>query len=564
VNTQTDPQLLADYSSQGSEDAFAELVRRHLDFVYSAAVRMVCDAQLAGDVTQGVFLALAQNARQLADRPILSGWLHRTTQNLAANAVRSDVRRRAREQEAAAMNDLLVTDPDASWDDIAPQLDAALDELDEPDREALLLRYFERKSAKEMALTLGISDEAAQKRVNRAVERLRELFAKRGVTIGAAGLAVLISANAVQSAPAGLAVAITAASAATATVVATSTAATTAIATTKTIAMTAIQKIVVVVLLAAAVGTGIFEARQNSKLRDQLVTLQQQQAPLAAQVQQLQSDRDDATNRLASLATELARQKNSPNEVLKLRGEVGQLRQEKAIIGEKSALSQVTANPETRKMIRDQQKMGMSAIYANFTKNLKLPPDQADKFNDMLADNIMDNIDLVTQALHDGKSGNDLDQMFSTANAALEQKVQAQLGDDGLAQYQDYTKNLLSTLTAEQFNGMLTGDDAAKAAKTQQLTQLLQQQSQTTLAAAGLPADYQTVPILNFRNIASETDADQDLTLLDNIYAGVESQAGSFLSPDELAKFQQFRTNAISNNRTILTMNRKLMAPISQ
>ena len=97
MNTLTDPQLLGDYAGQGSEEAFAELVRRHLDFVYSAALRMVRDAQLAGDVTQGVFLALARNARQLADRPVLSGWLHRTTHNLAANAVRSDVRRRARE-----------------------------------------------------------------------------------------------------------------------------------------------------------------------------------------------------------------------------------------------------------------------------------------------------------------------------------------------------------------------------------------------------------------------------------------------------------------------------------
>src|SRR3989441_5873055 len=94
-----------------SEPAFAELLRRHVDFVYSAALRMVCDAHLAEDVTQGVFVALAQNAGQLSDRTVLSGWLHRTTQNLAANAVRSDVRRRAREQEAAAMNELLAAEP---------------------------------------------------------------------------------------------------------------------------------------------------------------------------------------------------------------------------------------------------------------------------------------------------------------------------------------------------------------------------------------------------------------------------------------------------------------------
>jgi hypothetical protein len=102
------------------------------------------------------------------------------------------------------MNELLANEPDAEWKTIAPHLDIALGELSEPDRDALLLRYFERKSAREMALRLNVSEEAAQKRVNRAVERLREFFSKRNVTVGASGLAVLISTNAVQAAPIGL------------------------------------------------------------------------------------------------------------------------------------------------------------------------------------------------------------------------------------------------------------------------------------------------------------------------------------------------------------------------
>src|SRR5437868_9991783 len=101
MNSRTDNELLRDYSDDGSEAAFAELVRRHVDFVFSAALRLVRDTHLAQDVSQKVFLALAQNAGHLLDHAFLSGWLHRTTHNLSANTVRADVRRRIREQEAA-------------------------------------------------------------------------------------------------------------------------------------------------------------------------------------------------------------------------------------------------------------------------------------------------------------------------------------------------------------------------------------------------------------------------------------------------------------------------------
>jgi RNA polymerase sigma factor (sigma-70 family) len=324
VNDQTDSQLLRAYVEHRAEPAFAELVRRHVDFVYSAAQRMVCDSHLAEDVTQGVFVALAKQAVQLANRPVLSGWLHGTARNIAAQTVRTDVRRRAREQEAAAMNELIAGEPEAGWEHIAPQLDAALGELGESDRDVLLLRYFERKSAQQMTQTLGISDEVAQKRVSRAVEKLREFFSKRKITIGAGGLAVLISANAVQSAPIGLAVTISAAAVLTGTVASTSA----VIAATKTITMTALQKTAITVVLTAAVGAGIFEARQASQVREQNQLLQQKLAPLTEQIQQLQSERDDATNQQALLAAEIAKTKDNNLELLKLRGEVGLLREQ--------------------------------------------------------------------------------------------------------------------------------------------------------------------------------------------------------------------------------------------
>ncbi|MEI2723269.1 MAG: sigma-70 family RNA polymerase sigma factor [Verrucomicrobiota bacterium] len=317
MNRLTDPQLLRDYTERHSEAAFTELVRRHVDLVYSAALRMVCDAHLAEDVTQGAFVALAQNARQLTDHPVLSGWLHRTTQNLASKAVRSDVRRRAREQEAAAMNELLSAEPDAVWEHIAPHLDAALGELGEADRDALLLRYFERKSASEMAQTLGISDEAAQKRVSRAVERLREFFAKHGITVGASGLGVVITANAVQAAPVGLAVTISTAAALAGTITTATIAGHTAMNWLNLKSITAI----LAATIATGTGTHFVQQRETNRQRTENQNLITQQ-------QKLTAERDSALVFAKGNQDELERLQKNQGDLLRLRGEVGLLRQE--------------------------------------------------------------------------------------------------------------------------------------------------------------------------------------------------------------------------------------------
>jgi RNA polymerase sigma factor (sigma-70 family) len=323
VNSLSDQQLLRSYAQHRSEPAFTELVRRHVDLVYSAAFRMVRDAHLAEDVTQSAFVALAQSAVQLSDRLVLSGWLHGTAQNIASKSVRSDVRRRAREQEVVAMNELLSTEPDAAWEHIEPYLDEALGELSDPDRDALFLRYFECKSAREMARTFGTTEDAAQKRVSRAVERLREFFAKRGVTVGASGLVVVISANAVQAAPVGLAATISTTAALAGTVI--TPAATAVVA--KAIVMTTLQKTLLAAALVVVGGTGIYEARQAWRLREQVQTLRQQQAPLTEQIAQLKSDNERLSNQLVRANRGPSLSNDRLRELLRLRGEVGALRQ---------------------------------------------------------------------------------------------------------------------------------------------------------------------------------------------------------------------------------------------
>ena len=325
--TETDLELLKRYTRERAEDAFAEIVRRHLDLVYSAALRQVRSPQLAEEISQSAFLDLARNGAQLKPDTILAAWLYQVTRRTAIDVVRREVRRQLREQIATEMNTSNATAAD--WTHLEPLLDEAMAALDATDRAAVLLRYFENKSLREVGQQLGVSDDAAQKRVSRAVERLREFFAQRGVCVGATGMAVLISTNAVQSAPAGLAVAISAAATLAGAGLVT-TATTTA---TKAIAMTTLQKTLITAAFVAAVGTGIYEARQAAHLRSQVQMLQQQQAPLIKQSQELSQALLDATNQLAAVKDDNARLNRNTLELLRLRSEVGRLRQALSELG---------------------------------------------------------------------------------------------------------------------------------------------------------------------------------------------------------------------------------------
>ncbi len=318
----SDNQLLRAYADQKTEAAFAVLLRRHLDFVYSAALRMVRDSHTAQDVTQGVFMALSQNAGALAAHPLLAGWLHRTTQNIAAQTVRTEIRRRLREQHAATMNDSSLENSDAVWEEVLPILDTALSELNSRDRDALLLRFFQRKTAREVGAALDIGEDAAQKCLTRALERLREILRRRGVSVGAPALGTAISANAIQSAPAEISASISATVAAIH-----ASAHLPSIATaTKVIAMTAFQKTTVALIVAAALGAAIYEAREASRIRGDLERLAAQQLQTDAMRREL----DDATNRVAMLAGELSRVKFNSNELMRLRRDVARVRDQSA------------------------------------------------------------------------------------------------------------------------------------------------------------------------------------------------------------------------------------------
>src|SRR6266404_8900102 len=201
-----DHDLLRQYAEKHSQEAFTALVTRHVNLVYSVALRRVRSSHLAEEVSQSVFTDLARNAGKLRPDTVLGAWLHSVAYRTAVDVVRGESRRQAREQKATEM--AAMDSIPSDWSLIEDLLDEGMDTLDETDRSAIVLRYFENKSLREVGATLGTSDDAAQKRVSRALERLREFFAKHGVAIGAGGLVVVITANAVQAAPVGLAVTI--------------------------------------------------------------------------------------------------------------------------------------------------------------------------------------------------------------------------------------------------------------------------------------------------------------------------------------------------------------------
>jgi len=315
-------QLLADYAGKGSEPAFRELVSRYIDLVYSTAFRLMDgDRHSAEDVAQIVFADLARLAKTLRKDVLLGGWLHRHTCYVAANEMRSTRRRQSRERQAVEMS-ALDSGSEGDFSQWAPLLDESINQLSAPDRAAIMLRFFERRDLRAVGAALGSNEDAAQKRVSRALEKLRGLLVRRGVTLSGTVLASALTTQAVTAAPAGLAVSVS-----TAALAGSAAAGGTALTLLKLMTMTKLKTIALSAVVVAGVGTTlVFEHQSQARLRNENRALLQQVEQFAG----LQADRARLSNELAAARQAGPVSKEQLSELMRLRGEVAGLRGQKS------------------------------------------------------------------------------------------------------------------------------------------------------------------------------------------------------------------------------------------
>jgi RNA polymerase sigma factor (sigma-70 family) len=540
-----DMQLLREYASGHSEEAFSTLVSRYINLVYSAAFRSVSNPHQAEEITQSVFVILARKAGALRRGTVLSGWLYQTARLTAANFLRTELRRQHREQEAHMQSTLNDAEPDA-WPQIRPLQDDAMAELNEKDRNAIVLRFFEGKPLKEVGQALGASEDAAKMRVNRALEKLREIFVKRGITLPGAALAAAISSNSIQAAPAGLAAAVAAgigqSSALTASTL---------------VLLKGTMQTITWIKATAAVGAAAIIAlqwHQNAAEKLQIKQLEEQSARQAEAFRAQKVELDQVKQQNATFAKSM---EGMARDVAKARATVthapppavtaasgGGLPNFKG-----NMLAEMMKNPEMIKALREQQSMMVKLQYGPLARQLNLSPEQTDSLYQILVDKSLRVMESGSSTLSGGNPG-DAAQTAADQGKETESALQALLGDAGYKAYQDYQttvadRTLLNSIKSNFVDNPLSDEQQ------QQLLQVMTSARQS-IAGPNAPDLSQLSPEDKLAK------AGQFLQQQEQINQQVLAQATGFLSPDQLQTLGASQSNIVSLQKAGMAVAQKM------
>jgi RNA polymerase sigma factor (sigma-70 family) len=531
-----DMQLLQEYASGNSEEAFATLVTRHINLVYSAALRRVPNPHQAEEVAQAVFVLLAKKAGRLNRSTVLSGWLYQTALLTASNFIRTETRRQHREQEAYMQSSGNEPGPDL-WQQVAPILDDAMSQLSEADRNAIILRFFENKPLKDVGAALGTTDDAAKMRVNRAIEKMRGFIQSRGVTLSGAGLIAAIGENSVQAAPAGLAVSITAA--AQKIILAGST---------LTLAKGAIQFMtwtkVSSAVAVATIAIAAFEWQQATATSRKLADLQTQfeaQAKLN-QTQQTEIAKLDQNN------LRLAKQiESAAHDTAKARNHNAMASAAAAKKGGNWA--EMMKDPAVLEMMRGPMDKTNRKQYAPLVKQLGLDDDQAEKFYKILLNHEMNGMEQRADLMAAGNMAG-MKQLGEDLKKQMNASLEDLLGAGGFAQYQDFESTIGDRVMMER----MKEDFVDNPLTDEQQQQLMQTMKSARSAAGGDGSD----PAGGFSVANSGAATEQVIQRQQNINQQVLQQAAAYLSPAQLQTLGTSQSNMISMQQAGYTLAQKM------
>jgi len=489
MNMPDDSELLRRYAEEGSQEAFATLVERYVGMLYGTACRQLGGSQRADDVVQTVFIDLASKAKSLGQRPVLAGWLYTATHYAASKIQREEQRRQQRESEAQRMHESPENETsDASWEKLKPVLDEALATLNGNDREAILLRFFQAMPFSAVGENLQVSEEAARKRVDRAVEKLRHGLGKKGFVSTSAALALVLSQQTATAAPLGLAAKITTA-AATGLL---GTAGASTPAALKFFAFMSTSKSIVAVSAIALLATGsaLYEAKQLQSINADRAGLNQDRAALRSelktsnnQLTEFEREKKIAQTQIASLQHEL--------EILKKASAAPGTanRAQKSKGGNPAANAHalstddlVTTDPEFQELNLKQEAAGLGLKFGALYRKLHLTPQQIAEFERIELERQRAIFDASSAAKTQGLSVNDANLSAIEKEITLNSSKQMfDLLGEGINQLGPYCQALDAQDKVNSLAGYLYGTDAPLTLEQgEQMKQILSANTETS------------------------------------------------------------------------------------